>query len=380
MNDADRREAARRRRRPQRTPVSGRAGAAAVAAMLLFTGCTQDGSNPGATQGRSPAPQGEGASADGGASTAAPAGVMDVTDVVRRVEPSVVTVLLPDGVGSGVVYREDGILVTNEHVLRGNDQVEVAFADGQRLPAEVIATDAVVDIAVLQVDRDDLPVPEYRTELPDVGEPAIAMGSPLGFESTVTAGIISGLHRDIPGSAALGTQALVDLVQTDAPISPGNSGGALLDAQGRVVGLSVAYIPPAAGAVSLGFAIPSETVVRVADELLEEGRAEHAYLGVQFGRLTEQIAAQLGVERQGALVLGVEQGGPAASAGVEPGDVVVAVDGTRVRTVEDVLAELRRSSPGDRLTVTVVRDGQERELEVRLGDRPVQQRPGGQPR
>jgi serine protease DegQ len=335
-----------------------------VAAALVLSGCTagDDGGDaataPAVTPTSAPAPAGSPA-------------LQDLPDLVRRLEPSVVTVLTQAGGGSGVVYREDGLVVTNEHVVRGNQRVQVAFADGQRVPGEVIATDALVDVALLRVDRDGLPVPDYRTELQEVGELAVVIGSPLGFQGTVTAGIISGLHRDIPGSATLGSQALVDLIQTDAPISPGNSGGALLDGQGRVVGLSEAYIPPSAGAVSLGFAIPAETVVRVADELLEDGRAQHAYLGVQFGRLTEQIAQELGAGREGALVLAVEPGGPAEAAGAQPGDVVVAVEGERVRTVEQVLTLLRQSSPGDRLTMTVLRAGRERDLDVRVGDRPA---------
>ncbi|MBW3630837.1 MAG: PDZ domain-containing protein [Gemmatimonadetes bacterium] len=146
---------------------------------------------------------------------------------------------------------------------------------------------------------------------------------------------------------------------------------ASIDAQGRVVGLSEAYIPPAQGAVALGFAIPAETVVRVADELLEDGRAEHAFLGVQFGNLTPQIAEQLDVDREGALVLGVGPGGPAALAGLEPGDVLVQAGGERVRTVEDVLGVLRRTRPGERLELTVLRDGREQQLEVLVGERPV---------
>jgi serine protease DegQ len=296
---------------------------------------------------------------------------VDLPALVQELEPSVVTVLVPGGAqGSGVVYREDGIIVTNQHVVGDAEQVVIAFADGQRAPAEVLATDALVDVAVVRVERDDLPVPDYRTDLPEVGELAVVIGSPLGFFGSVTAGIISGLGREIPGSAAAGQQALVDLIQTDAPISPGNSGGALVDAEGRVIGLSEAYIPPAAGAVALGFAIPAETVVRVADQLLEDGRAEHAYLGVQFGRLTPQIAEQLDVDREGALVLGVPEGGPAATAGLQPGDVVVEVASERVRTTEDVLSALRSASPGDRLVLTVLREGQEREIAIVVGDRP----------
>lgn len=332
----------------------------AVAAAAILTACS--GGAPAAS-----APSRAGAPAGTGES-----GFADLPELVKRVEPSVVTVLVPGGgQGSGVVYRADGVIVTNEHVVGDAQEVVIAFADGQRVPAQVIATDAVVDVAVLRADRDDLPVPEYRTELPEVGELAVVIGSPLGFLGSVTAGIISGLGREIPGSAATGTQALVDLIQTDAPISPGNSGGALVDGQGRIIGLSEAYIPPAAGAVALGFAIPAATVVRVADELLEDGRAEHAYLAVQFGRLTPQIAQGLDVDREGALVLAVGEGGPAAMAGLQPGDVVVQAGDERVRSTEDVLAALRRASPGDRLPLTVLREGQERELVVVVGDRPV---------
>ena len=333
---------------------------AALAVAGTLAGCSADaGGTPAAAPSASAAVTSSGAQ-------------LDLPALVQQVEPSVVTVLVPGGgQGSGVVYKRDGIIVTNEHVVGDAREVVIAFADGQRVNATVLAADAVVDVAVVRVQRDDLPVPEYRTELPRVGETAIVIGSPLGFLGSVTAGIISGLGREIPGSAATGTQSLVDLIQTDAPISPGNSGGALIDAQGRVVGLSEAYIPPAQGAVALGFAIPAETVVRVADELLEDGRAEHAYLAVQFGRLTPQIAEQLGVDREGALVLGVGDGGPAADAGVQPGDVVIEAGGERIRSTEDVLAVLRRASPGDRLPLTVLRDGREVRLDVVVGDRPA---------
>ena len=339
----------------------------ALAAAGTLAACsTADG-------GAAPAASGASAASTSSAAPAAPAaGAVDLPELVRELEPSVVTVLVPGGgQGSGVVYREDGVLVTNEHVVRDARDVVIAFADGQRVPGRVVATDALVDVAVVRVDRDDLPVPEYRTELPEVGELAVVIGSPLGFVGSVTSGIISGLGREIPGAAAMGATSLVDLIQTDAPISPGNSGGALIDGQGRVVGLSEAYIPPAQGAVALGFAIPAATVVRVADELLADGRAEHAFLGVQFGNLTPQIAAELDVDREGALVLGVGEGGPAAVAGLQPGDVLVQAGDERVRTVEDVLGVLRRTRPGDRLEVTVLRDGEERRLEVVVGDRPV---------
>ena len=188
----------------------------------------------------------------------------------------------------------------------------------------------------------------------------------------MTAGIISGLHREIPGSARQ-SQALIDLIQTDAPISPGNSGGVLVDGDGNVVGISEAYIPPQAGAVSLGFAIPSATVIDVVEQLLEDGRAEYAFLGVEPAPITPQIAEQLGLSRtEGVIVAAVVPNGPAAAAGVGPGDVITAVDGESTATPEELLAALRAGDPGDTLTLTLRSpDGEEREVTVTLTERPA---------
>ena len=293
-----------------------------------------------------------------------------IPDIVEEVEPSVVTVLGTSGLGSGVVYAADGIIVTNAHVVEGSDRLAVAFADGTREEAELVAATPLLDLAVLRVDREGLPAATFSDELPRVGELAIALGSPLGLEQTVTAGIISALNRGIPGSAQ-STQALVDLIQTDAAISPGNSGGALVDGAGRVIGINVAYLPPAAGAVSLGFAIPSPTVLHAVEELLETGEVDLAYMGVAPAPLTPQIADQfdLGGE-EGVLVAEVPEGGPADQAGLEPGDLVTAVDGEEVRSVEDFLGFIRRSEPGDEVEVEVLRDGDEVTVDVTLAGRP----------
>ncbi len=294
----------------------------------------------------------------------------DIPDIVEEVEPSVVTVLSDSGLGSGVVYAEDGIIVTNAHVVEGAERLRVGFADGTQVPAELVASTPLLDLAVLRAEREDLPAATFAEELPRVGELAIAMGSPLGLEQTVTAGIVSALGRGIPGSAQ-STQALVDLIQTDAAISPGNSGGALVDGAGRVIGINVAYLPPGTGAVSLGFAIPSPTVLHAVEELLETGEVDLAYMGVVPAPLTPQIAARFGLEdEQGALVVEVPADGPAGEAGMEPGDLVTAVDGEEVRSVEDFLGFIRRSEPGDDVEVEVLRDGDERTVEVTLAGRP----------
>jgi S1-C subfamily serine protease len=245
--------------------------------------------------------------------SAAGDGFAEIPDIVERVEPAVVAVLTDSGQGSGVVWGADGVIV---------------------------------------------------------GELAVAIGNPLGFENTVTAGIISGLGRAIPG-AAQEAPALIDLIQTDAAISPGNSGGALVDARGRVVGINVAYIPPTVGAESLGFAIPAPTVRDIVTELLENGEVRHAFFGIQPAPITPEIASRFGLSHdRGVLVLDVIDASPATAAGLEPGDVLVRAGGRELSAVEDFLSLLRARDPGDELEVTFTRDGEERVVVVRLGERP----------
>ena len=283
-----------------------------------------------------------------------------------------VTIFTDGGLGSGVVYSADGLILTNEHVVRGNTDVEVAFADGRRVAGTVRATDAISDLALVEAKRTGLPVAKFQSELPRIGELAVVIGSPLGFENTATAGIISGLHREIPGSAA-SSQSLVDLIQTDAAISPGNSGGALVNGRGEVIGISEAYIPPQAGAVALGFAIPAATAVKVADQLREDGTADHAFIGLTLGEITPQIAERLGLpDTRGALALAVPDGGPAARAGIRPGDVLVKLDGAELASPEDLLAALRSRSPGQTVTVEFRRESGSQEVKVQLVSRASQ--------
>ena len=294
-----------------------------------------------------------------------------ITAIVENLSPSVVTIFTDYGLGSGVVYSADGLILTNEHVIRGQTDVEVAFADGQRVAGTVKATDPVTDLALVQADRTGLPKPTYQTSLPKVGEGAVVLGSPLGFENTATAGIISGLHRSIPGSAQ-NSLSLVDLIQTDAPISPGNSGGALINMRGEVVGISEAYIPPSSGAVALGFAIPAATAVEVAEELLADGSAEHAYLGLTPGELTRQIAEQLGIDAStGVVVLSVDDDGPAGKAGIRPGDVLESMEGVELSAPEKLLAELRNRNPGDAVAFKVKRGGESQDVKAELTERPA---------
>ena len=358
------------------------AAAAVLAATSGCTGVTQ-GPEPGATQSPgSPAAQSPGGTAPGGtqrqspgqagSAPAAPQGPADIPTIVTNVQPSVVTVFTGrGGLGSGVVYSEDGLILTNEHVVRGSQNVEVGFADGRRVAGKVRATDEISDLALVEAERTGLPAAKFQTDLPRIGELAIVIGSPLGFENTVTSGIISGLHREIPGSAS-SSQSLVDLIQTDAAISPGNSGGAVVNGRGEVIGISEAYIPPSTGAVALGFAIPAATAVKVADQLREDGTADHAFIGLGLAEITEPIANELGLpDTRGALALSVQEGGPAAKAGMRAGDVIRRLDGEEVASPEDLLAALRSKSPGQTVTVEFRRGTETQEVKVELVARPA---------
>jgi serine protease DegQ len=358
------------------------AAAAVLAATSGCTGVTQ-GPEPGTTQSPgSPAAQSPGGTAPGGtqrqspgqagSAPAAPQGPADIPTIVTNVQPSVVTVFTGrGGLGSGVVYSEDGLILTNEHVVRGSQNVEVGFADGRRVAGKVRATDEISDLALVEAERTGLPAAKFQTDLPRIGELAIVIGSPLGFENTVTSGIISGLHREIPGSAS-SSQSLVDLIQTDAAISPGNSGGAVVNGRGEVIGISEAYIPPSTGAVALGFAIPAATAVKVADQLREDGTADHAFIGLGLAEITEPIANELGLpDTRGALALSVQEGGPAAKAGMRAGDVIIRLDGDEVASPEDLLAALRSKSPGQAVTVEFRRGTETQEVKVQLVARPA---------
>jgi len=363
-------------------------GTGALAAALALSGCTGTpgppnpsgaSSSPVSPSGANatPAPSSSGSAAPGSSAPATGGGADSGTaggnlpQLVENLSPSVVTIFTQSGLGSGVVYSADGLILTNEHVIHGATTVEVGFADGQRVEGTVKASDTVTDLALVQAKRTGLPKPTYQSNLPKVGEGALVLGSPLGFENTATAGIISGLHRSIPGSAS-NSLSLVDLIQTDAPISPGNSGGAVINMRGEVIGISEAYIPPSSGAVSLGFAIPAATAVDVAEELLKNGTAKHAYLGLTPGELTAQIADQLGIQAgSGVVVLAADSDGPAGRAGIRPGDVLQSMEGVELTTPEKLLAELRKRNPGDTVGFKVKRGDQTLDIKVDLTDRPA---------
>jgi S1-C subfamily serine protease len=345
---------------------------AAVAACLLAVGC--GGTRVVTKTVTVTAPKAGSTAASPKAGSAAHETFERIPQIVKRLAPSIVTIFVQtaqgEATGSGVIWQPGGTIVTNNHVVEGAQRVQVLFATGGRVAAHVKATDPLYDLAVVTVGRKDLPAATFATRLPQVGELAIAMGSPLGFANTVTAGIVSALHRSIPSGGQ--APSLVDLVQTDAPISPGNSGGALVNARGQVIGINVAYIPPEAHAVSIGFAIPAPTVLDDVRQLLAKGKALHAFLGVQPGEVTPEIARQFHLPvTSGAVVQKVVPGSAAVKAGLKQGDVIVRLAGSQVGSVEDLLAALRHHKPGDRVDVVVWRDGKKVALSVTLSGRAV---------
>lgn len=280
--------------------------------------------------------------------------------------------------GSGVIYSASGMVITNNHMVRNLDgslaeAFEVTLATGEKLAATVVGTDPLTDLAVVKVEAGfDLPAATFVTDLPTVGEYAITIGSPLGYENSVSLGIVSGLDRSI--EEVTGTEGIAynNLIQTDAPISPGNSGGALANASGQVIGINVAYEPPATGAVSIGFAIPSVVVTQVADQIIATGKATHAYIGVSTRTVTSALQQQFNLSRSsGILVAEVALNGPAAKAGIQRDDIIVKVGDEAMVESSDLLVAIRDKRPGDKVDLTIDRGGTTLVINVTLEERPT---------
>lgn len=295
-----------------------------------------------------------------------------IADVADAVLPSVAQVNVSgqqgEGNGSAVVYSADGLLVTNNHVVAGASDLEVQLSDGSVEDADVVGTDPLSDLALIRIDAEALPVPDYAQIAPEVGSTAIAIGSPFGLTSTVTAGIVSATGRTIEGDAS--QPPLVGMLQTDAAINPGNSGGALVDDTGRIIGINTAIYSSTQQNAGIGFAIPVETVRDVAEDLLDDGVVTYAFLGVSSQPITPQVAEQLGLDvTAGAFVADVVNGSPADDAGLRQGDAIIAVDGVALTQTENLFAVLRQYQPGDEVTVTYVREGEQAEVGVTLAER-----------
>jgi S1-C subfamily serine protease len=291
------------------------------------------------------------------------------TDIAQHAIPSIVAVevagLLGQSGGSGVVYGSDGYLITNDHVVEGAEEVTVVFADGARYPAQIIGTDPLTDLAVLRVTREDLtPMDIGDPSALTVGDMAVAIGNPLALMGgpSVTSGIISAVDRWLEVEA--GT-FLYGLVQTDAPITHGSSGGALVDENARVVGITTAIAVSDVAAEGFGFAIPIDMATDVADDLIESGTVNHALLGINGGTyFAEESEAQYPV---GVLVHEVTAGDAYEAAGGQVNDVIVALDGVPIDTLERLLTELRMHRAGDETSVGITRSDGDMNLTVTLG-------------
>jgi S1-C subfamily serine protease len=284
---------------------------------------------------------------------------------------------LQEGTGSGFILYSDGRIITNAHVVEGADLVQVTLKDGRTFEGNVIGSDPVTDIAVIKIEATDLPTVTLGNSTDLIpGQWAIAIGNPLGLDNTVTAGIISAIGRS---SSQIGIpDKRVSFIQTDAAINPGNSGGPLLNDQGEVIGINTAIRADAQG---LGFAIPIETAMRIAEQLFTTGRAEHPFLGIQMMELTDELKAQLNqtnqvdkpiTAEQGVLVIKVMPGTPADRAGLQRGDVILRINNETVETPTDVQQKVDMSQVGDELTIEVDRGGEIQTLKPRLEALPEQ--------
>ena len=271
------------------------------------------------------------------------------------------------GLGSGVIMSADGYVLTNNHVVQEADHIEAVLADGRRASARVIGTDPESDLAVLKIDLPDLPVmtPSDSDRI-EVGDRVLAIGNPFGVGQTVTSGIVSALGRD-----QLGINTFENFIQTDAAINPGNSGGALTDEQGRLLGINTAIYSRSGGSLGIGFAIPVNVARQALQDIVQNGRVVRGWIGVESTALTPELAENLGAaSAQGAIITGVLNGGPAARAGMRPGDVVTRINGRPIRTVAELRSGITALRPGTAATFTALRQGQNVEMQLVPGLRP----------
>jgi serine protease Do len=270
------------------------------------------------------------------------------------------------GAGSGFFISPDGYLVTNNHVVEGADKITVHTSDDRTLKARLIGRDPATDLAVIKVEGRDLPFVSFEDRAkPRVGDWVVAVGNPFNLGGSATAGIVSALGRkNLSGSS------YVDFMQIDAPINRGNSGGPTFDLAGRVVGVNTMIYSPSGGSVGIGFDIPADVVASVSKQLISAGKVTRGFIGASVQDVTPEIAESLGLKGKGALVAEVTEGGPAAAAGVQPGDVVLQVNGQAIATASDLTRAVGLARAGEPIRLQVRRDGQARDVTVRSGLRP----------
>ena len=271
------------------------------------------------------------------------------------------------GLGSGVIVSTSGYILTNNHVVEGADEIEVFLNDGRHALAKVIGTDPDTDLAVLKIELDKLPIMVLgNSDSLQVGDQVLAIGNPFGVGQTVTSGIVSALGRN-----QLGINTFENFIQTDAAINPGNSGGALVDTNGNLLGINTAIYSRSGGNMGIGFAIPVTTAKQVLEGLVKDGQVTRGWIGVEPNDLSPELAETFDVKvRDGVIITGVLQNGPAAKAGIRPGDVIVTIDSKPVTDVTQLLAVVSGLKPGTAVKFAIARKSQNLELDVSPGVRP----------
>jgi len=315
-------------------------------------------------------------------------GLMPWPTIYDQLKDSVVLIQTNLGLGSGFVYDMKGHIITNHHVIEGASTIQVSFLDGNVTSASVVGMDIYSDIAVIKVDSQVTtlhPVVLGASSDLTVGDPVAAMGNPFGLSDTLTVGIVSSLERTL---TAAENYVIIDIIQIDAAVNPGNSGGPLVNLNGQVVGVNTAIQSETGTFTGIGFAIPSDTVKREIDDLIETGSYKHPWLGVSALDVNIAIADAIGLEKpQGVLIVDVTEGSPAEQVGLRGadqnvaldgqltpigGDVITGIDDLPMRRLADLVVYMERNTnPGDSVVFEIVRDGQERSLEVTLGERPL---------
>jgi serine protease DegQ len=274
----------------------------------------------------------------------------------------------PNSLGSGVIVSPDGYILTNFHVVEAADEIEVVLADGRKASAKLVGTDPETDLAVVKIDLKQLPaIILGNVEGAKVGDVVLAIGNPFGVGQTVTMGIISALGRN-----NLHINHFENFIQTDAAINFGNSGGALIDTNGNLLGINSAIYSQSGGSVGIGFAIPVSTAKTVMESIIKSGHVVRGWIGVESQEITPELAHSFGLQRDsGAIIAGVVRNGPADKAGMKPGDILVSVDGKPVRDTNEMLNLIAQLEPGGKATMRVLRKNRESDVAITVGKRPV---------
>lgn len=270
------------------------------------------------------------------------------------------------GSGSGVIIREDGYIVTNNHVIDGADKIEVTLNNNQKYPAVLVGTDPATDVALLKIDAEGLPViPFGDSDKLRLGEWVIAIGSPYDLRSTITAGIVSAKGRSMPNYS--GEFKIESFIQTDAAVNPGNSGGALVDKAGNLVGINTAIISQTGSYTGYSFAVPVNIVKKIVYDLMDYGKVQRAVLGITMQEIDDKIVEDLKLSsRKGVYIVEVSKSGAADVAGIKAGDILIAIDSTAITNSASVQEAVSRFSPGDEAEITVLRDGKEKKFDVKF--------------